>query len=152
MSIKVKELGHVVFYVSNLERSVAFYRDMLGIPEVGRLALGNARAAGFATGRNHHELLLIEVGGEPSPRNAGTPGLYHIGLKIGDKPEDVKKAYAELQEAGVHVVGASDHTITHSLYILDPDGNEVELYADVSDEWKKDPSLIFAPIKRLNLE
>jgi catechol 2,3-dioxygenase len=152
MSIKVKELGHVVFYVSNLEKSAAFYRDTLGIPEVGRLTLGTSGAAAFATGRNHHEFLLIEVGGEPQPRNSGTPGLYHIGLKIGDKPEDIKKAYAELQEAGVRIIGASDHQITHSLYILDPDGNEIELYADVSDEWKKDPTLILAPIKRLHLD
>ena len=50
------------------------------------------------------------------------------------------------------IVGASDHTVTHSLYVLDPDGNELELYADVSDTWKSDPSVIFAPIRRLPLE
>jgi catechol 2,3-dioxygenase len=152
MAIKVRELGHVVFYVSNLERSVAFYRDTLGIPQVGSMTLGSRGAAGFSTGRTHHELLLIEVGGEQGTRKMGGPGFYHVGFKIGDSPEDLRKAYKELQEKGVPNLGASDHQITHSLYILDPDGNEIELYADVSTEWKKNPNLIFAPIKRLDLD
>ena len=50
------------------------------------------------------------------------------------------------------IVGASDHTVTHSLYVLDPDGNEVELYIDVPGvDWKNDPGLIMAPIKPLAL-
>ncbi len=54
--------------------------------------------------------------------------------------------------AGATVVGASDHTVTHSLYILDPDGNEVELYIDVPDvDWRADPSLVMAPIRPLDL-
>ena len=61
-------------------------------------------------------------------------------------------AVARLQEAGVPVLGASDHTVTHSLYIQDPDGNEIELYIDVQPEaWRDDPGLVFAPIKPLKL-
>ena len=57
-----------------------------------------------------------------------------------------------LQEAGVTVVGASDHTVTHSLYILDPDGNEIELYIDVAGvDWAHDPALIGAPVRPLRL-
>jgi catechol 2,3-dioxygenase len=52
----------------------------------------------------------------------------------------------------VRIVGTSDHGVTHSTYILDPDGNELELYADVSDEWKSNPRAIAAPVKPLNLE
>jgi catechol-2,3-dioxygenase len=55
-------------------------------------------------------------------------------------------------EVGVRVAGASDHTVTHSLYIEDPDGNEIELYVDVQPElWRDDPSAVFAPIKPLRL-
>ena len=151
MAIHIHELGHVVFYVTNLERSVEFYRDTLGMPQIGTMDLGVSRAAGFSTGRTHHELLLIEVGGAPAPKASGSPGLYHVGFKIGNSPEDIQNAYKELQEKGVTILGASDHQITHSLYVLDPDGNELELYADVSDEWRKDATLIFAPIKRLPL-
>ena len=59
---------------------------------------------------------------------------------------------ASLREAGVPISGASDHTVTHSLYIEDPDGNEIELYIDVQPElWRNDPSAVFAPIKPLRL-
>ncbi|MEK7494827.1 MAG: VOC family protein, partial [Patescibacteria group bacterium] len=108
--------------------------------------------AAYSSGRTHHEMLLIEVGGSPREKHVPEPGLYHIGFKIGDTPEDIQRAYKELQEKGVPFIGASDHTVTHSLYILDPDGNELELYADVSDEWKEHPEAVMAPIRHLDLE
>lgn len=106
----------------------------------------------FSSGRTHHELLLLEVGGAPRAKHAPEPGLYHIGFKIGDTPEDIRDAYKELSAKGVTIVGSGDHTVTHSLYILDPDGNELELYADVSDVWKKDPHAVLSPVRPLRLE
>lgn len=146
--MRIHELGHVVLYVSNLERSANFYRDSLGFPEISR---GRGTAV-FSSGRTHHELLLIEVGGEPTQSRYPKPGLYHIGFKIGDSPEDAKRAYRELQEKDVPIVGTGDHGVTHSIYILDPDGNELELYADVSDRWKTDPTVVMTPVKGLNLD
>lgn len=146
--MQIKELGHVVLYVTDLERSAAFYRDVLGFPQVTK----EHGVAMFSAGRTHHELLLIEIGGSPKPPGRPQPGLYHIGFKIGDTPEDLRKAYRELQEKDVTIIGSSDHGVTHSLYILDPDGNELELYADVSDVWKTDPAAALTPAKRLNLE
>ena len=148
MDMEIKELGHVVLYVSNLERSANFYRDTLGFREIVR----KPGMAAYSSGRTHHEMLLIEVGGSPREKHVPEPGLYHIGFKIGDTPEDIQRAYKELQEKGVPFIGASDHTVTHSLYILDPDGNELELYADVSDEWKEHPEAVMAPIRHLDLE
>jgi len=79
-------------------------------------------------------------------------GLYHFGLKVGDTDEELREAYDRLVAAGVTIVGTSDHTVTHSVYILDPDGNEIELYIDVAGvDWKADPSLIMAPIRPLAL-
>jgi catechol 2,3-dioxygenase len=150
--IEVKELGHVVLYVRDLERSAAFYEGVLGWKRVMPGDLSFAAAA-FSSGRTHHELLLIEVG----PDAAGLPpgrrvGLYHIGLKIGDSDDDLREAVARLREANVEITGASDHTVSHSLYILDPDGNELELYVDVAGvDWKSDPELVMAPIKPLAL-
>ncbi len=90
--------------------------------------------------------------GRPRPPGGRHTGLYHFGLKIGDTDQELREALARLEEAGVTVVGASDHTVTHSLYILDPDGNEVELYIDVPGvDWKSDPALIMAPVKPLTL-
>ena len=110
-------------------------------------------AAAFSSGRTHHELLLIEVGEGAARQPQGRQlGLYHFGLKVGDTDEELREAVARLDEAGVTIVGASDHTVTHSLYILDPDGNEIELYIDVPGvDWKSDPMLIMAPIKPLAL-
>jgi catechol-2,3-dioxygenase len=79
-------------------------------------------------------------------------GLYHFGLKVGDSDDELRAALAALEANEVNVVGASDHTITHSLYITDPDGNEIELYVDVPGvDWRSDPSLVAAPIKPLKL-
>jgi catechol 2,3-dioxygenase len=135
--MEVKELGHLVLYVRNLDSSASFYRDVLGWRQI----MGGPgdepqpfRAAAFSApgGRTHHELLLIEVGDDA----AGLPPGRRVGMHANQ----------------VNVVGASDHTVTHSLYITDPDGNEIELYVDVPGvDWRSDPSLFAAPIRPLKL-
>ena len=148
--MQVKELGHLVLYVRNVERSAAFYRDVLGWEPLFPDAPGMPVAA-FSSGRTHHELLLIEVGEGASPLPAGRRiGLYHFGLKVGDSDDDLRAVLAQLQAADVTIVGASDHTVTHSLYIEDPDGNEIELYIDVQPEvWRDSPLAVAAPTKPL---
>lgn len=145
--MEIKELGHVVLYVSNLQSSANFYRDILGFREIAR----EEHLALFSSGRTHHEMLLIEVGGEPRQKGRVQPGLYHIGFKIGDSPEAIQLAYADLKRKGVQIIGATDHYVTHSLYIMDPDNNELELYADVNDEWKTNPLAVLNPPKPLHL-
>ena len=145
--MKILELGHVVLYVSNLSRSADFYRDTLGFTEIAR----EVGMAAFSSGRTHHELLLLEVGGEPRKKEM-EPGLYHIGFKIGDSTEDLKKVFKEWKGRGVSIVGSADHGVTHSLYILDPDGNELELYADVNDAWKTDPQAVMSSVRSLKLD
>ncbi len=152
--MSVRELGHIVLYVHDIKRSADFYRDLLGwrqiMPEPGQVPVG---AAAFSSGRTHHELLLIEVGPDAAPVPAGRRvGMYHFGLKVGDSDDDLRAVLSELERAGATIVGASDHTVTHSLYIKDPDGNEIELYVDVAGvDWKNDPSLFAAPIRPLHL-
>jgi len=149
----VVELGHVVLYVRDLAASRAFYGDVLGWPVAAEVALGGARAVAFSAGRTHHELLLIEVGPTAAPLPPGRRvGMYHFGIKVGDSDDDLRAALRRLQDRGVAVVGASDHTITHSLYLQDPDGNEVELYVDVPGvDWRANPEAIVAPILPLRL-
>ena len=148
--MKIQELGHAVLYVRDLERSRHFYREVLGFPEIGDAMPG---AAAFGGGRTHHELLLIEVGTDAQPIPAGRHvGLYHLGLKIGTTDDELRAAVHELEAAGVTLVGASDHTVTHSLYIQDPDGNELELYIDVQPEvWREDPGAVLAPTRPLRI-
>src|SRR3989338_4100508 len=103
--MKIHELGHVVLYVTNLLRSADFYRDTLGFHEIAR----REGMAVFSSGRTHHEMLLIEIGGEPKKRGFPEPGLYHIGFKIGDTTAELKTAYQELKQKGIKIIGMSDH-------------------------------------------
>jgi catechol 2,3-dioxygenase len=148
--MKAHYLGHVVFYVKDLNRSLGFYRDLLGFREIGQ-AFGGAAAA-LTSGRTHHELLLIEVGPAPGPPPGRRLGLYHIGIKVGDSLNELRAAKQELERAGVTISGMSDHTVSQSLYITDPDGNEVELYVDADPAiWEKDPEAVLSPTKPLRL-
>ena len=97
--MKAHYLGHVVFYVRDLNQSLAFYRDLLGFKEVGRIF--NGAAAALTSGRTHHELLLIQVGDAPGPPAGRRRGLYHIGIKVGDSLDDLRHAKRELEQAGV---------------------------------------------------
>lgn len=145
--MKILELGHVVLYVTDVKKMADFYRDTLGFHEITR---GNGLAI-FSGGRTHHEMLLIEVGGEKR-KHGVEPGLYHIGFKVGNSTEELREVYAHLKKEGVKILGTTDHNVTHSIYIMDPDGNELELYADVSDIWKSDPSAILANPRLLDLD
>ncbi|HEY5626546.1 MAG TPA: VOC family protein [Nitrospira sp.] len=148
--MKAHYLGHVVFYVKDLECSLAFYRDVLGFTEIGRVF--NGAAAALTSGRTHHELLLIQVGDAPGPPHGHRRGLYHIGIKIGDSLDELRRAKKELEGAGIPIEGMSDHTVSQSLYLRDPDENEVELYVDADESlWKENPAAVLSPVKPLRL-
>lgn len=148
--MQVVELGHIVLYVRDLERSRRFYGEILGWREIARLG---SQGAAFSSGRTHHELLLLEVGEEAAPIPPGRRvGMYHFGLKVGESDDDLRDVVATLEANGVPILGTADHTVTHSVYIADPDGNEIELYIDVQPEiWREDPQAIMAPVRPLRL-
>ena len=148
--MKAHYLGHVVFYVKDMKQSLTFYRDLLGFKEVGRIF--NGAAAALTSGRTHHELLLIQVGDAPGPPTGRRRGLYHVGIKVGDSLDELRTVKLELEQAGIPIDGMSDHTVSQSLYLRDPDGNEIELYVDVDESlWKNDPAAVLSPIKPLHL-
>ena len=152
MSSMLSSATPVAFVPStDLERSRQFYRDVLGWNEVAGMT--GMPAAALSSGRTHHELLLIEVGENAVPIPQGRRiGMYHFGLKIGTTDDELRQALKDLLEAGARVMGTADHTVTHSLYIEDPDGNEIELYIDVQPEiWREDPQAILAPIRPLKI-
>jgi catechol 2,3-dioxygenase len=126
--IQPLEVGHVVLKVRDLDRSTAFYSDLLGFRKVGEIS---GRMVFFtATGENHHDLALMAVGrGAPDP-DPRAVGLYHVAIRLPSE-EHVKQAYRALAQSEADVVGASDHGVSKSLYLRDPDGIELELYADV---------------------
>ena len=131
--IRITELNHAVLYVRDVDRSVAFYTDVLGFEVVdtipGRAAF--LRGGGSA---NHHDLGVFAVGaGAPHP-SPGSTGLYHLAWRVGSIQE-LADAREVLAEAGA-LVGQSDHGVSKSLYAQDPDGIEFEvLYALPPEEW-----------------
>ena len=144
--MRVKALGHAVLRVRELERSLAFYRDTLGLKEVGRFG---GRMVFLSCGENHHDLGLQQVGKEAPDPNPAAVGLYHLAFKVGDNLRDLVEMKERLENAGVQILGASDHTVSKSLYVMDPDGIEIELYTDEDPAiWKRNPNAV-ATVKPL---
>lgn len=147
--MKIEKLGHVVLKVKNLERAAVFYRDVLGMREVARTNM--PRMVFFSFSQNHHDLACMEVGESATKPGIRETGLYHVALKVGNNLDDLRKVKRELLEKKVPILGQSDHVVSQSLYIEDPDGNEIELYVDADPRlWQKDPTLV-ANIRPLDL-
>lgn len=143
-------LAHVVFYVRDLTRSTHFYREIVGLQVVGEIF--NGRAVMLTGGSTHHELLLIEVGEAPGPLPGKRIGLYHVGWKIGDSLQALRDAKHRVEQARYTIQGLSDHGVSQSLYLSDPDGNEVELFVDNPNvDWKTSCEWINDPVKALAL-
>ena len=133
--MQIKALGHVVLKMRDLDRSAAFYRDILGMKEVMRY---RGAMAFFSFGSNHHDLGLLQLGAQAGSPDPYSLGLYHVAFKIGDSLDELRECKAHLEEHGVQLVGMSDHGVSQSLYLTDPDGNEIELYVDADPALWKD--------------
>jgi len=142
--MEIKELGHVVLGVRDLERSTRFYRDVLGLRCVASLRDNGLFFTGVE-GRSHHELLLLQVNpadaAAPSPAAQGRLGLRHIAFKIGSTDAELDQALGELKQADATITDVVNHgDVTHSIYLKDPDGNTVEVYVDIDQAWRQDPA------------
>jgi catechol 2,3-dioxygenase len=128
-------IGHVHLKVSDLERSVAFYRDALGFALVHQYG---TQAAFLSAGGYHHHIGLNtweSAGG--SPPAAGTTGLYHLAILYPNRVE-LARALKRLMDHGVRIGGASDHGVSEAIYLDDPDGNGIEIYRDRDQsEWPR---------------
>lgn len=134
---KQTHIGHVHLKVSDLERSLAFYRDLLGF-EVTTM-YGN-QAAFISAGGYHHHIGLNtwhSKGLPPTPVNS--VGLYHTAIVYPTR-RDLAAIYDRLRKVYYPMSGASDHGVSEALYLDDPDGNGVELYWDrPREQWEYNP-------------
>jgi catechol-2,3-dioxygenase len=125
MRMPIHRLNHAVLYVRDVERSVAFYRDVLGFRRV--MGFPGAAFIQAPGSTNDHDLGLFQIGAAAGPSAAGkaTVGLYHLAWEV-DTLAELERLAAGLAEAGA-LVGASDHGTTKSLYAKDPDDLEFEV-------------------------
>ena len=131
-------IGHVHLKVADLERAIAFYRDVLGFELQERFG---DQAAFLSAGGYHHHLGLntweSRDGTAPPP---GSTGLYHHAILYPDR-KSLADALRRVLESGTRITGASDHGVSEAIYLDDPDGNGVELYRDrPPEEWPRGPN------------
>ena len=129
-------IGHVHLKVADLDRSIAFYRDVMGVEVVQRYG---KQAAFLSAGGYHHHIGLNtwqSRGGQPPA--PGTTGLFHVAFLYPDRPS-LARALKQVVEAGVTIDGAADHGVSEAIYFRDPDGNGIEIYRDRREsEWPRD--------------
>ena len=129
-------IGHVHLKVADLERAIAFYRDVMGFELTQRYG---TQAAFLGAGGYHHHIGLNtweSRGGTPAPTHH--TGLYHVAILYPDR-SSLADALRRLVDAGVPLDGAADHGVSEALYLRDPDGNGVELYRDRPEaDWPRD--------------
>jgi catechol 2,3-dioxygenase len=126
-------IGHVHLKVSDLDRALGFYRDLLGFEVT---TMYGEQAAFLSAGGYHHHIGLNtwhSKGGDPAPRNS--TGLFHTAILYPSR-KDLAIIYKRLLDEGYPITGASDHGVSEAIYLNDPDGNGVELYRDrPKEEW-----------------
>jgi catechol 2,3-dioxygenase len=135
----VQSIGHAVLKVRDLERSEAFYHGVLGLPVATRAATIGQGMTFFTLG-NHHDFAIMAMGADAPASDPKGVGLLHVAFKVGDTLDELRAMKQQIEAHGWKIDRAIDHGVTNSLYLRDPDGNGIELYADVSDSWKRDPS------------
>ena len=130
-------IGHVHLKVSNLQRALNFYCDLLGFELI---TMAGSDAAFISAGGYHHHIGLntwYSKNAPPAPVRSA--GLYHTAILFPTR-KDLAVAYKRLVDAGYPLTGVADHGVSEALYLNDPDQNGVELYWDrPKDEWPKKP-------------
>jgi catechol 2,3-dioxygenase len=131
-------IGHVHLKVADLERSLEFYRGVLGLEVTQRI--GDS-AAFLAAGGYHHHIAINtweSYGGSPPP--TGTTGLYHTAIVYPNRAA-LAEALRRVLAAKIPLEGAADHGVSESIYLRDPDDNGVELYCDRPKHlWPRNPN------------
>jgi len=141
-------VGHIHLKVSDIDRAITFYRDVLGFDVTQRYG---TQAAFLSAGGYHHHIGLntweSQGGHSPAP---GTTGLYHVAFVYPNRPA-LGAAIKAVTDAGIALDGAADHGVSEAIYLRDPDGNGIELYRDRPEaEWPRgrdgELSMVSAPL------
>ncbi|TMK32949.1 MAG: glyoxalase [Actinobacteria bacterium] len=144
------DIGHVHLKVSDIDRALGFYRDVLGFEETTRYG---DQAVFISAGGYHHHIGLNtweSLGGSPPP--PGTTGLYHVAIRYPTRAA-LADALRRVLEARIPLSGASDHGVSEAIYLHDPDENGIELYWDrPKDQWPREGGKVTMYTRPLDLE
>jgi catechol 2,3-dioxygenase len=128
--VQVQSIGHVVLKVRNLQRSEGFYSGTLGMRVISRLSDPRMTFLALETTENHHDFALMELGvAAQSPVDFST-GLAHVAFNVGSSIEELGLARRSLDASGTPILYEAERGFSRSVHVLDPDGNEIELYVD----------------------
>jgi catechol 2,3-dioxygenase len=131
--MQVQALGHVVLKVRSLEGSEGFYSGILGMPIISRLTDPPMTFFSLETTGNHHDFAIMELGSIAPSAAEDTTGLAHVAFKVGSSVQDLGLARGLLEASGTPVLYEAERGFSRSIHVLDPDGNEIELYVDIPD-------------------
>jgi len=150
----IRRLNHAVLFVSDLERALSFYQDVLGFTMVTREPRMSAAFLRAADSNNHHDLGLFGLGSAARPKQRSEVGLYHLAWQV-DTIDELAELRSAVIEAGGYS-GESSHGATKSVYAADPDGNELEImwmlprasWGDYANDAPVDPLDLDAELQR----
>lgn len=144
------KIGHVHLTVADLDRSLAFYRDILGFEVTTQL--GTQAVFLSAGGYHHHIGLNTWAGRGVTPPPPGHSGLYHFAILFPTRKQ-LAKAFKNLLDANYPITGASDHGVSEAIYLEDPDKIGIELYCDRPEkEWRRTDGQIVMVSQPLDLD
>lgn len=130
-------IGHIHLKVADLDRALAFYRDLLGFTVM--TMYGNQAAFISAGGYHHHIGLNTWYSKDGPPAPVRSAGLFHTAILYPTR-RDLAVALQRLIDANYPITGASDHGVSEAIYLNDPDQNGVELYWDrPREQWPHKP-------------
>jgi len=127
-----RRLGHANLWVSDYERAYDYYRNVIGF-EHAYIQPDN-QASFVSNGNTYHDYGLIDIHGRYA-KPGQNPGLNHFAFELRNELE-LAEGYRRAKAAGVQFSSLQDHDVAHAAYQLDPDGNQVEVYADVVADWR----------------
>ena len=134
--LRPKRLGHIVLRVLDLERSIKFYSEILGLTNT--FSIANKMHFMSASGDSSHELALVSIGNEAQRLYLNMVGLSHFAWEM-NSIEDLESLYLKLQREHIEISDIGDHGISLGIYFADPDGNQIEVFYELpKEEWPEE--------------
>ena len=145
---KIRRLQHAVFNCRDVETSMKFYTEALGMEVVSYNP--ERKMAFLSFGTEHHEIALFEFPTAAARLEPNRVGLNHLALEIEGGEKELKELYERLKAHDVPIDRMTDHVMTHSVYFFDPDGNRLEIFCDMmpgeAKQWLHDNGGVAKPM------